>query len=95
MGKQKYRDIEVPSENEKKTCLAACDTQLYSMIITNANYPTNVTFKYTPEFCFVVKKLIKSLESRRKSLSKSQPKLIELLEKLKVSTFFICKANKY
>ena len=77
--------LEENGKVENKTCYAACDTQLYSNSITNANYPTKSTFKYTKEFCFIVKKLLDSLENRRKVLIKYQPKLIDLLDILKVS----------
>ena len=81
------KSIEVSGEEdrkENKTCLAACDTQLYSVLITNANYPPEVSFKYTKEFCFVVIKLLNSFENRRRVLKKSQPKLIDMLDILKV-----------
>ena len=77
-------DVEVPPKNESKSCLAACDTQLYSLLVTNANYPSYVTFKHTKGFCIVVKKLLQSLESKRRSLNLSHPRLIELLEELNV-----------
>ena len=80
---------EVRISGENRTCLAACDTQLYRILMTNANYPTNATFEYTKEFCYVVKKLLNSFENRRRVLGKSQPKLIELLDILnKVSIVF-------
>ena len=78
--------VEEKGKNENKTCYASCDTQLYSLLITNANYPTKSTFKYTKEFCFIVKKLLKSMDNRRKVLSKYQPRLVALLDTLKVST---------
>ena len=74
------KEVRIPDEEENKTCLAACDTQLYHILMTNANYPTNATFEYTKEFCYVVKKLLNSFENRRRVLGKSQPKLIELLD---------------
>ena len=81
-------DVEVPPKSEIKPCLAACETQLYSLLITNANYPSDVTYKQTKGFCIVVKKLIQSLKNRKKSLAESQPKLIELLEELKVNSIY-------
>ena len=89
------KEVRIPGEKENKTCLAACDTQLYRILMTNANYPTNATFEYTKEFCYVVKKLLNSFENRRRVLGKSQPKLIELLDVLnKVSIiFFITKGQ--
>ena len=65
-------------------CFSACRTQLYSLLVTNAKYPTPTTFKHTKEFCFVVKKLLRSFESRRVVWESKQPKLFELLSKLKV-----------
>ena len=84
------KEVHIFGEKENKTCLAACDTQLYRVLMTNANYPTNATFEYTKEFCYVVKKLLNSFENRRRVLGKSQPKLIELLDILnKVSITFL------
>ena len=77
-------DVEVPPKNEIKPCLAACETHLYSLLITNANYPSHVTYRYTRGFCIVVKKLLQSLENKRRSLNLSHPRLIELLEELNV-----------
>ena len=91
------KEVHIFGEKENKTCLAACDTQLYRVLMTNANYPTNATFEYTKEFCYVVKKLLNSFENRRRVLGKSQPKLIELLDILnKVSNIFSSpKDNKF
>ena len=89
------KEVHILGEEEKKTCLAACDTLLYRILMTNANYPTNSTFEYTKEFCYVVKKLLNSFENRRRVLGKSQPKLIELLDILnKVSIIFYQKDIK-
>ena len=70
----------------KKKCLGACETQLYSVLVTNTNYPTKATFKHTTQFCTVVKKLMNSCETRNKILSKfkSIQKLCVTIIELKV-----------
>ena len=68
-------------------CLGACETQLYSVLVTNTNYPTKATFKHTTQFCTVVKKLLKSCETRSKSLTKEYKKLCVTIIELKVFHF--------
>ena len=83
-----YREIEMEEDGDtiKKKCLGACETQLYSILVTNTNYPTKATFKHTTQFCTVVKKLMNSCETRNKSLSKfkSIQKLCVTIIELKV-----------
>ena len=67
-----------------KPCLGACKTQLYSLLVTSTNYPTKATFKHTTHFCMVVKKLLKSCETRNKSLSKEYGQLCITIIELKV-----------
>ena len=76
--------MEEDGENIKKKCLGACETQLYSVLVTNTNYPTKATFKFTTQFCTVVKKLLNSCESRKKSLSKEYEQLCVTISELKV-----------
>ena len=77
------RDVYDLDLNKKVECLDACQTQLYKLSIANANYATGLTFQYTKDFCYIVKKLLRYSEKR--SLEKVQPRLFELLQMLKVS----------
>ena len=79
------REVFSRNLNKKVECLDACQTQLYTLLVANANYATASTYKHTKDFCYVVRKLLRSFENRRQSLIKVQPKLIKLLEKLKVN----------
>ena len=81
-----YRDIHIKKDGEtiKKECLGACETQLYSLLVTNTNYPTKATFKRTTHFCTVVKKLLSSCETRNKSLTKEYGQLCVTIIELKV-----------
>ena len=81
-----YREIEIQENDQSimKPCLGACKTQLYSLLVTSTNYPTKATFKHTTHFCMVVKKLMKTCETRIKTLSQEYGQLCITIIELKV-----------
>ena len=80
----KIRTVYEQKSKTTKKCFGACNTQLYSLLVTNADYPTIATFKYTKTFCYVVLKLLRYCEFQSKSISKVVPTLCSLMSKLKV-----------
>ena len=86
-----YRNVFNQKTQKVDTCLEACKTQTYSLLVTNSNYPTQETFKYTKEFCYVVLKLLQSCQTRGKPISKKYPKLCQLISILKANLYFISK----
>ena len=78
----------VYDSGETKECYAACQDQLYSLLVTRADYPTRTTFKYSKDFCLVVRKLLETHANKmkRKALAKTQPELTQLLSSIHVST---------
>ena len=88
----KYRTIHIKDKNGdtiKKECLGACETQLYSVLVTNTNYPTRAAFKHTTHFCTVVKKLLNSCDTRNISLAIEYGQLCNTIMELKVTIFYI------
>ena len=80
----KIRTVYEQKSKTTKKCFSACKTQLYSLLVTNADYPTIATFKYTKTFCYVVLKLLRYCEFQSISISKALPTLCPLISKLKV-----------
>ena len=78
----KERTVFYEKSQTHKTCLGACKTQTYSLLVTDANYPTEATFKYTKQYCFVVLKLLKSCSTRRQSLEHFNSTLCQLIDKI-------------
>ncbi len=72
------------NETEEIECLAACDTQVYDQLVTSSAYPNPETFKYTQEFCIVLKKLYESCKTRFKTMKDSFPNLCPTIQQLKV-----------
>ena len=77
------REVDGQKLDSKIQCLDACQTQVYQIHVANANYATATTFKFTKDFCYIVRKLLRYPE--KKPLEKVQPRLFELLKMLRVS----------
>ena len=80
-----YRQINDTKQNQSFVeCMAACETQTYSTLVTSSRYPSEESFEYTEEFCFLVIKLLKVFANRGKPMAEKFPQLINLLQKLEV-----------
>ena len=44
----------------RKECLAACEDQQYSLLVTQASYPNVLSFNQQPEYCILIRKLIRT-----------------------------------
>ena len=83
-----YRQINDTKKNQSFVdCMAACSTQTYSTLVTYSRYPSEESFEYTVEFCFLVIKLLKVFANRGKPMAEKFPQLINLLQKLEVHKF--------
>ena len=62
-----------------KRCLAACRDQTFFTSESTALYPARETFRYTPAFCHIVRKLQDTCgtQSRKKSLENSFPEVCQ------------------
>ena len=59
---------------DEKECLSNCVDQLMTVTLSQATYPNNHAFDKTKEFCYVLKKLIRSCNGdRRESLIDEYP----------------------
>ena len=59
---------------DEKECLSNCIDQLMTVTLTQATYPNSHAFDKTKEFCYVLKKLIRSCNGdRRDSLIEEYP----------------------
>lgn len=64
-----------------KECMAACEDQKHSFLVTQAAFPNLHSFGQRPEYCVVVNKLAASCgDKRRPSLDEAQPGLCSSLE---------------
>ena len=63
---------------DEKECLSNCIDQLMTVTVTQATYPNHHAFDKTKEFCYVLKKLIRSCNGdRRDSLIDEYPEICD------------------
>ena len=69
----------VTDGSSSKRCLAACRDQTFFTSESTALYPAKETFRYTPAFCHIVRKLQDTCgtQSRKKSLENSFPEVCQ------------------
>lgn len=66
----------IDDDGEQKECLAVCQDQKHSILVTQAGYPNRQSFSQRLEYCVLIRKLIHScLDARRFSLNIRHPDL--------------------
>ena len=70
----------IDDAGEKKECLASCEDQQHSFLLSQAVFPNKPSFHKLPEFCVVFDKLVRScFGDRRDVLALAQPRLCPLI----------------
>ncbi|XP_059078307.1 uncharacterized protein LOC131876825 [Tigriopus californicus] len=71
----------IDDEGVNKPCLAACEDQKHSLMVTSAGYPNAESFYLCPDFCLVLRKLRKSCTGDRiESLEEWDEELCSIIE---------------
>lgn len=73
----KTREI-MDDNNNSYTCKAACETQLYSLLVTSGSYPNEVSFRYSKALCYTTRKIFRTFVQKN-SLKYEHEKLYELV----------------